>query len=105
LEPSLHTFSHVQNWRNKSVGRMLINIKFISNHLNCQTSILTNESPHTVDVCACFHRGGASRMRFISHRFLPIYKAFVLTKYLSTWQRIITIRFLNLFVGIRSALP
>jgi hypothetical protein len=28
-------------------------IKFIGNHSNCQMSMLTNESPHIVGVCAC----------------------------------------------------
>jgi hypothetical protein len=35
-----------------------INIKFISDHSHWQTSILMNESPNTVDVCASSHRRG-----------------------------------------------
>jgi hypothetical protein len=40
------------------VDRTLINIKFFGSYSNCQTSILTNKSPHTVDVCASSHRKG-----------------------------------------------
>jgi hypothetical protein len=53
--------SHHQILRSNFVDRTFINIKLIGGHSNCQTSISTNESPHTVDVCACSHRGGASR--------------------------------------------
>jgi hypothetical protein len=66
-------FSYVQILCNNLVIRTFINIKFIGNHSNCQTSILTNEGPHTVDFCACSHRGGASRSLFILHRFSPVY--------------------------------
>jgi hypothetical protein len=31
-----------------TLDRTFINIKFIGDHSNCQTSILTNESPHMV---------------------------------------------------------
>jgi hypothetical protein len=51
------------------------------------------------------YRDGPSRSPFIFHRFSPIYKAFVPLKYLITWYRIITKHFLNLFVGMGSALP
>jgi hypothetical protein len=76
--------SHVQILCNNLVDRTFINIKFIGDHSNSQTSILTNESPNTVNVCACSHRGGKSRSLFIFHRFSPIYKVFVPPKYLST---------------------
>jgi hypothetical protein len=66
-------FGHVQILFNNFVDRTFINIKLIGNHSNCHVSILTNESPHTVDVCASVHRGWASRSRFIFHRFSPIY--------------------------------
>jgi hypothetical protein len=55
--------------------------------------------------CACSHRGGASRSRFVFHRFSLIYNVFLPQKYLSTWRRIITKYFLNLFIGIGSTLP
>jgi hypothetical protein len=97
-------FPHVQILCNSLVDLTFINVKFISDHLNCQTSILTNESPHRVEVCACSHRRGASRACFIFRRFSPIYKVFVPPKYLSTWYGIITKRFLNLLVWIGSAL-
>jgi hypothetical protein len=82
-----------------------INTKSFGSQWNCQTSILTNESPHTVNVYGSSQRGRASRPRFIFYRFSPIYKVFVPPKYLSTRQGIITKRFLNLFVGIGSVHP
>jgi hypothetical protein len=68
-------FFHVQISCNNLVDLTFVNMKFISDHSNRQMSILTNESPHTVDVCACSHRGGASRLRFIFHCLSPIYKS------------------------------
>jgi hypothetical protein len=89
-------FSYVQILCNNLVVHTFI--KFVGDHSNCQMSILTNENPHTVDVCACSHRGGASRSWLIFYRFSPIYKVFMLPKYLSTWQGIIAKRFLNLSI-------
>jgi hypothetical protein len=90
---------------NNFVHRTFINIKFIGDHSNCQTSILTNESLHKVNVCVCSLRGRASRSPFIFHRFSPTHKVFVPPKYLSAWWRTITKCSLKLFVGIGSALP
>jgi hypothetical protein len=74
LEPSLHThFSHVQISCNNLVDRTLTNIEFIGDYSFCQTSVLTIESPHTVDVCAC--RGGAFRSLFIFTVSLPFTKS------------------------------
>jgi hypothetical protein len=98
-------FSQVQILCNNLVDRTFINNKFICDYSNCQTSVLTNESPHTVDVCACSHRGGASRSWFICHRFSPIYKASVPPKYLSTLYKIILKCLLSLFLAIGSAFP
>jgi hypothetical protein len=75
---------HVQILCNNLVDRTFIHIKFIIDHSNCQTSILTNESPHKVDVCACSPRGEAFRSLFIFHLFSPVYKVFVLPKCVST---------------------
>jgi hypothetical protein len=79
-------------------------IKYTGDYSNCQTSILMNESPHTVDVCACSHRSVASGSHFIFHRFLPLDKVFVPLKHLSMWYRIIAKYFLYLVTGIGSIL-
>jgi hypothetical protein len=47
-------FSHVQILCNNSVDRTFIHIKFIGDHSNCQTSNLTNESPHMVELLYLF---------------------------------------------------
>jgi hypothetical protein len=67
-----HIFLMFKSLCNNFVDSTFINIKFIGDHSNCQTSTLTNESPHKVDVCACSHRGGESRSPFIFHRLSPI---------------------------------
>jgi hypothetical protein len=46
-------FSHVWILCNNLVDHTCINVKFIGDHSNCQTSILMNESPYMVDVYAC----------------------------------------------------
>jgi hypothetical protein len=60
-------------------------VKFIGVHSNCQMSIIKNESPHMVNVCASSHRGRVSRSQFIFHHFSPFYEVFVPPKYLSMW--------------------
>jgi hypothetical protein len=77
-------FSHVQILCNILLDGTFVNIQFIGDRSNTQTSILTSESPHTVEVCACSRRGGASRSPFIFHCFSPIYKVCMPPKYLST---------------------
>jgi hypothetical protein len=50
--------THVEILSNNLVDRTFI--KFIGDHSNCQTSILTTESPHMVDVCACSHNSSST---------------------------------------------
>jgi hypothetical protein len=76
--------SRVQILCKNLVDRTFINIEFIGDHSNYQTSILMNERNQTVDVGACSHRGEASMSGFICHRFSPIYKNFESRKYFST---------------------
>lgn len=95
-------FSHNKILRNNLVDSTLINIMLIGYNSNFQTSILTNENPHTVVICACSHRGGASRSWF-SRRFSPICEFFVPPSLVHMMQNI-TKRFLNLFIGIVSAI-
>jgi hypothetical protein len=97
-------FTDVQILCNNLVDHTFTNIKLIVDHLYCQMSIFINESLHMVDICACSHKGRASRSWFIFHGFLPIYKVFVPPKYFSMWYKITAEHFLNLFVGIGSAL-
>jgi hypothetical protein len=67
---------------NNLADRTIIN--FIGNNSNCQKLTSTNESPHSFNVSACSHRGGASRLQFIFRHFLPIYEISMPLKYLST---------------------
>jgi hypothetical protein len=84
LERLCTQFFHFQILCNNLVDSTFFNIKFIDDHSNFQTLILTNENPHTVNVCACSRRGVGSRSRVIFQRFLPIYRVFVPPKYFST---------------------
>jgi hypothetical protein len=77
-------YFHVQILSNNLVDCTSINIKLIGDDSNCQPLILKNESPHTVNVCALSHRGGAFRSWFIFHGVSPMCKVFVPPKYLST---------------------
>jgi hypothetical protein len=86
LEPPMHTFCHIQILCNN--GGPYIHLILSSSAIirNVLTLILTNESPHMVNVCVCSHRDTVVRLQFVFYHFSPIYKVFVPPRYLSTWQ-------------------
>lgn len=69
-------FPHIHVLCNNLMDRTLINIKFFGDYSNCETWILTNESPHKVDVCVYSQRG-VRQDNLIENCYWMLYASFL----------------------------